>query len=207
MSQNLKVLSAEESYTFSRYFELPFAIEDVLADLDCTFRRDILPLPSHGAPLEGIADLATQIADGIRYVGLTSEQARREFLIAPIIRTVCRTTQRSVRVEYPVVVNAWLKGTLDYYFQASPLLVIEAKRENMDNGFTQLAAELIALDQWADSPAPLLYGAVTTGQDWRFGTYHRPSRQVTEDMKLYRVPEELEILVRILVGILTQENT
>ena len=70
--------------------------------------------------------------------------------------------------------NGWLKGTLGYYFQTSPLLVIEAKRDNLDNGFTQLAAEMIALDQWADTDAPQLYGAVTTGQDWRFGIYrHR----------------------------------
>lgn len=57
-----------------------------------------------------------------------------------------------------MAVSNWLKGTLDYYFQASNLLVIEAKRDNLDNGFTQLAAELIALDQWTDQDVALLYG-------------------------------------------------
>ncbi|NET61595.1 MAG: hypothetical protein F6K47_37385 [Symploca sp. SIO2E6] len=55
---------------------------------------------------------------------------------------------------------SWLKGTLDYYFP--DLLVIEAKRDNLDHGFTQLAVELIALDQWINSESPILYGAVTT---------------------------------------------
>ena len=90
---------------------------------------------------------------------------------------------------------------MDYYF--SDLLVIEAKRDNLDNGFTQLAVELIALDQWTNSDTPILYGAVTTGNDWRFGEFHRQQRQIIQDLKLYRIPEELEILIGILIAILS----
>jgi len=202
MTRKPRVLNPNETYTFSKYFELPFDIEDILADLDCRVDRASLTLPRYSEALDRLAALHEQIQDGIRYVGITSEQARREFLIAPVVREVCRTTQQRVRVEYPVVVNNWLKGTFDYYFQANNLLVIEAKRENLDNGFTQLAAELIALDQWTDRETSLLYGAVTTGQDWRFGVFHRQERKILEDLKLYRVPEELETLLRILAGIL-----
>jgi len=99
-----------------------------------------------------------------------------------------------------------LKGTFDYYFRASNLLVIEAKRENLNNGFTQLAVELIALDQWTDAANPLLYGAVTTGEDWKFGIFYRQERQIVEDLKLYRVPEELETLMRIILDILINGN-
>ena len=209
MSRKPKVLNPNETYTFSKYFELTFDIEDILADLDCKVDRTFLTLPCSTKTLANLTDLHEQIQDGIRYVGITSEQARREFLIAPIIREVCRTTQQRVRVEYPVAVNNWLKGTFDYYFQVNNLLVIEAKRENLDNGFTQLAVELIALDQWTDKETTLLYGAVTTGQDWRFGIFYRQERQIVEDLKLYRVPEELETLLRILLGILSgnEEST
>jgi hypothetical protein len=204
MSRQPKVLKPDEAYTFSKYFELPFDIEDILADLGCTLDRTLLELPRSAQPIDRLAELAEQIQDGIRYVGITSEQARREFLIAPVIREVCRITQQRVRVEYPIVVNNWLRGTFDYYFQANNLLVIEAKRENLDNGFTQLSTELIALDQWIDAKIPHLYGAVTTGQDWRFGIFYRQERRMLEDLKLYRVPEELELLMRILVGILAE---
>jgi hypothetical protein len=209
MSRKPKVLNPNETYTFSKYFELPFDIEDILADLDCKVDRAFLTLPSSTKTLPNLTDLHEQIQDGIRYVGITSEQARREFLIAPVIREVCRTTQQRVRVEYPVAVSNWLKGTFDYYFQTNNLLVIEAKRENLDNGFTQLAVELIALDRWTDKETTLLYGAVTTGQDWRFGIFYRQERQIVEDLKLYRVPEELETLLRILLGILSgnEEST
>jgi hypothetical protein len=86
MAQRLKVLKADASYTFSNFFELPFEIEDVLADFDCQFTRQPLTLPRSDQALPGLATLAEQIEDGLRYVRITSEQARREFLIAPIIR-------------------------------------------------------------------------------------------------------------------------
>ncbi|NET57254.1 MAG: hypothetical protein F6K47_14135 [Symploca sp. SIO2E6] len=195
-----KVLRPEESYTFAKYFELAYDIEDILADLDCGFDRALLTLPKTNQAVLNLNEVHQQILDGIQYVSITSEQARREFLIAPIIRQICRQTRKRVRVEYPITVNNWLKGTLDYYF--SDLLVIEAKRDNLDNGFTQLAVELIALDQWINSESPILYGVVTTGNDWRFGEFHRQQRQVIQDIKLYRVPEELELLMGILIELL-----
>ncbi len=197
---NPRILKLDESYTFSKYFELAYDIEDILADLGCQFDRKNLVLPSIDLGLD-LQELQEQLSDGIQYVSITSEQARREFLIAPVIRKICRQTQQRVRVEYPITVSNWLKGTLDYYFR--DLLVIEAKRDNLENGFTQLAAELIALDQWTDSDRPILYGAVTTGNDWRFGMFDRASRQITQDLKLYRVPEELDQLVSILIGLLS----
>ncbi|HBB34503.1 MAG TPA: hypothetical protein DDZ80_27005 [Cyanobacteria bacterium UBA8803] len=196
-----KVLSPDESYTFAKYFELAYDIEDILADLDCSFERTLLSLPRTDREIPDLNDLRQQVMDGIQYVSMTSEQARREFLIAPIIRQICRQTQKRVRVEYPIAVNNWLKGTLDYYFQ--DLLVIEAKRDNLNNGFTQLAVALIALDQWINSDTPILYGAVTTGNDWYFGQFHRQQRQISQDLKLYRVPEELDILIGILIGLLS----
>jgi len=196
-----KILRKDESYTFAKYFELAYDIEDILADLNCSFERTLLNLPKTNQVIPELNELRQQILDGIKYVSITSEQARREFLIAPIIRQICRQTHKGVRVEYPITVNDWLKGTLDYYFQ--DLLVIEAKRDNLDNGFTQLAVELIALDQWTNSDNPILYGAVTTGNDWRFGEFHRQQRHIIQDIKLYRVPEELEILVSILIGLLS----
>ena len=197
-----RILKLDESYTFSKYFELAFDIEDILADLGCQFDRANLVLPTIDLTLD-LRELQEQLSDGIQYVSSTSEQARREFLIAPVIRTVCRQTKQPVKVEYPIAVSQWLEGTLDYYFR--DLLVIEAKRDNLENGFTQLAAELIALDQWTTSDRPILYGAVTTGNDWRFGMFNRSTRCVTQDLKLYRVPEELGQLVSILVGLIRSE--
>ncbi|AUB38025.1 hypothetical protein COO91_03982 [Nostoc flagelliforme CCNUN1] len=40
-----RILQVGESYTFSRYFELPFTIDDILAELNCTIERKNLTLP------------------------------------------------------------------------------------------------------------------------------------------------------------------
>jgi hypothetical protein len=202
-----KILNPNETYTFAKYAELPYERDDILADLGCTIESTRLSLDHSSAVLD-LTSLAQQIQDNFQYTTLSSEQARREFLIAPIVSYVCKQTQQKVRVEYPIAVSNWLRGSLDYYFQAgSNLLIIEAKRENLYSGFTQLAAELLALDQWSDSKAPVLYGAVTTGQIWQFGQFQRSTRHLIEDLTLYRVLDELEALVRILIGIIQAEET
>ena len=70
-----------------------------------------------------------------------------------------------------------------------------------------LAVELIALDQWTPSQQPLLHGAVSTGVIWQFGTLERQTKQITQNLNLYRVPADLEELLRILVAILTNPFT
>ncbi len=99
------------------------------------------------------------------------------------------------------MVNDWLQGSLDYLLQRhGELLVIEAKNADLARGFTQLAVELIALAE-AESQ-PLLYGAVTTGDTWRFGHLDQLSHQITQDIALYRVPDDLEQLTQILMGLI-----
>jgi hypothetical protein len=100
-------------------------------------------------------------------------------------------------------VSEQLKGTLDYYLHTQTnLLIIEAKNADLARGFTQLAVELIALEQWTDGQQPRLYGAVSTGDIWQFGVLHRELQTIEQDLNLYRVPADLEDLFRILVALL-----
>jgi len=48
----------------------------------------------------------------------------------------------------------------------------------------------------------LLYGVVTIGNLWIFGTLDVATRTITQDIGSYTLPDDLEDLVRILVGIL-----
>lgn len=44
-----------------------------------------------------------------------------------------------------------LSGSLDYLLRSTQeLIVIEAKKKDVDSGFNQLAAEMIALDKYDD---------------------------------------------------------
>lgn len=202
-----RIIQPGQSYTFSKYFELPFSPEDILAELGCDYERERLQLPSAKCDLNTVEELRIIIERNLRRVKLLSEDARKQAIIAPILLEVCEITQTQLNIEYPVSVSEQLKGSFDYYInKGKGLLVIEAKQADISRGFTQLAVELIALDQWTNSDTPVLYGAVTTGEDWRFSTYKRQQKQITEDLKLYRVPEELTELISILVGIVSDNN-
>jgi len=66
-----------------------------------------------------------------------------------------------------------------------------------------MPARLMALDQWIESDTERLYGAVSVGYILLFGILERQTKQVMQDVKLYRVPADLDELMRILIAILT----
>lgn len=201
------IIQPDRSYTFADYFKLNFAPQDILAYFGATLQRLTLSLPNYTGTLDRIHELNDRIAESLPRVGLSSEIARREFLIAPVLMDVLHYTQANLNVEYPIAVSHQLKGSLDYLLQDhQTCLVIEAKKEDLERGFVQLAIELIALDRWIESEQPILYGAISTGNIWQFGTFDRQSRQVTQDLNLYRVPADLDELLRILVGILSAQT-
>ena len=197
------IIQPDQSYTFADYFKLNFAPQDILEYFRVSLQRRALQLPHYTGPLDRLAELKARIEESLPRLSLTSEMARREFLIAPVLTDVLHYTQATLNVEYPVAVNNQLKGSLDYLLQNHQiLLVIEAKNEDLERGFVQLAIELIALDQWIESEHPLLQGAISTGNIWQFGQFDRQAREVTQDLDLYRVPADLDELLPILVQIL-----
>ncbi len=80
------------------------------------------------------------------------------------------------------------------------LLVIEAKNDDLTRGFTQLAVELIALSHVEEQD--ILYGAVTIGDVWRFGRLDRSQKTIVQDINLFKIPDDLENLASVVVGIL-----
>ena len=79
------------------------------------------------------------------------------------------------------------------------MIIIEAKKEDLTNGLKQLSAEMIALDQWMESSQDYLIGAVTTGVLWQFSRLNRRTKHIELGLENYRVPEDVEVLMRILV--------
>lgn len=199
----ISIIRPEQSYTFSDYFNLNFAPQDILRHFSVTLQRQSLKLPQYLGALNRLGDLKTRLEESLPRLSLTSEMARREFLIAPVLTDVLHYTHANLDVEYPIVVSNQLKGSLDYLLQNDQtFLVVEAKNEDLERGFVQLAIELIALDQWIESDQSILQGAISTGNIWQFGQLDRQARCVTQDLDLYRVPADLEHLLRVLVQIL-----
>ena len=198
----------EGPLTFADYFKLNAEIEDVLACFDFGFVVRNCELPRRSLDPVRLRETRARLEEGILYVSLTSEAARREFLIAPVLLEAVHFTHARIKVEYPLDVGPQLKGTLDFLLRAEQrVVVIEAKNADLQRGFMQLAVELIALDRWLgdESSHELLYGAVSIGNAWQFGILDRAARRVTQDVNLYRVPGDFEQLLEILVALLKPE--
>lgn len=197
------ILDPSASYSFSQYGALPFDTADILAEFGVAFQSVSLELPEQH-PLDP-TPLAQELAENLAFVDPTSEIARRETLIFPVLKTVCRFIHSPLKIEYSIQVNNQLKGNVDYFIPTPQnLVIIEAKNANLGKGFTQLAVELIALDQWIDTPLEYLYGAVTTGDTWKFGLFHRQKKLIQKDINTYGVPNNLAKVLGILFGITLQ---
>jgi hypothetical protein len=59
--------------------------------------------------------------------------------------TLLREIDARLNIEYPIEVNEKLSGSFDYLLRAEQeIVIVEAKKGDLDKGFTQLAVELIA---------------------------------------------------------------
>lgn len=197
------ILDPNRSYTFSNYFDLNVDVFELVAEFGYTLVRTQMRLPQFSGQLDQVDTLRERIEAILPYVDLVNETARREIFIAPIVSELVRITHARLSIEYPLQVNSRLQGSLDYYLRTQThLLVIEAKQADLTRGFTQLAMELIALEQSTELTQSDLLGAVTTGNIWQFGILHRQSKQIEQGLNLYRVTEDIEVVMRILLATL-----
>ncbi|MGK7888141.1 MAG: hypothetical protein AB4042_02330 [Leptolyngbyaceae cyanobacterium] len=202
----MAILNLQQSYTFSQIGKLAVPADELLAEYGYSFCRQRIDRPQFQGRLDHLEATCDRINQTLPLVDLTNETSRRETLIAPLVTDVAIHCGVQLRIEYAIAVNPWLQGILDYLLlqPQGPLLVVEAKQEDLTKGFNQLAVELIALDQWEKSPdieqQSQIVGAVTTGDIWRFGWLDRSQKNITQGLALYRVPEDMEAVERILMG-------
>jgi hypothetical protein len=209
----MSILDSNQSYTFSRYFELGFEASELAQEFGYSLTRKTLNLPQFPDELDRLGELRDRIEEVLPFVPLTNELARREILISRVVTELIHYTQAELRIEYSLKVSNWLQGNLDYLLRVNSvnqLLVIEANYEDLTRGFTQLVAELVALDQWEKATTvdqqPILIGVVSTGTIWQFGRLDRNKKHFEQGINSYRVPEDLEQVMRILVAALKGYN-
>ena len=115
---------------------------------------------------------------------INTEKARSELVIMPILMEVRRILDNKISIfsgsSFEVDPTQGLDGRCDFilsrsleqYYIASPVLtIVEAKNESIPSGLGQCIATMIAarlFNQREGNPTDILYGAVTTGTDWKF---------------------------------------
>lgn len=140
----------------------------------------------------------------------SSEAARCELVIFPVIREVYKryADKAALWVQKPFSADGMLNGTPDYMLSRksnlgktileTPLvLVVEAKRNDFEQGWGQCLAELVAADRLNTQSRPV-YGIVTDGKLWEFGRLHH--QVFTKNSASYTITD-LEKLFCVLNGL------
>lgn len=193
-----------KKYTFNDYFEMNNPTEEIVGEFGYSFSYQVINLPqSTDYQVADIKTLRETYYQILPKISLNSEIAKREFLIAPILTEIARNTDSKINVEYTIEVDDKLSGVLDYLIRSNQeLLIIEAKKGDLDKGFNQLSAQLIALDKSEDSDfGNILYGAITIGEVWKFATLNRSEKHIMKDINSYTIPSEVEKVFSILMGL------
>lgn len=115
---------------------------------------------------------------------INTEKARSELIIAPVLLEVRRILNFQIGFfsgsEFNVDLQAGLCGYCDYILTASKesyeirtpvITLVEAKNESIKSGLGQCIAEMVAaqlFNQRNGEEIESIYGAVTTGTDWKF---------------------------------------
>lgn len=119
-------------------------------------------------------------------LAINTEKARSEFIVAPILMELYRyfSTKQKISLFSGVELTAdkerGLNGRCDFIISldqeqlllTSPIItLVEAKKDNVANGFGQCIAEMIGaqlFNQQKNKPLDTIYGVVTTGSNWKF---------------------------------------
>jgi hypothetical protein len=114
----------------------------------------------------------------------SSEKARSEFVVAPVL-LACRNLLAEkfhifsgIRLDADA--NRGLKGECDfviarttsaYSLQAPLMVILEAKKNDIEEGVPQCAAQMLGARIYNEQDGlslPFVYGCVTTGELWQF---------------------------------------
>ena len=137
-----------------------------------------------------------------------SEKAKSELLVSPILVEARRLADKRVQLfsgeEFDVDRARGLNGFCDFLFSKSDnqftidapvLMLVEAKRGELETGLGQCVAEMVAAqiyNQNLEQTTPIIYGCVTSGTLWQF--LKLEGNDVTIDSTSYLVTPVQKIL-------------
>lgn len=229
------VLQEKAPHTFSQIFDLNSNTADVLAELGYRYRVLSLSLPwLPPVDTPQLDMLEEQMRRRLPHVPLATEAARRALYVSPVLFAALDRVKFKLLIGFPVS-GRRVQGTVDYLLRGeNEVVVAGAKEADLTRGFTQMAAQMIALSEQAAMPLvvsrhgrragkarraqrgesalpsqrlqPVIYGAVTTGTVWQFGLLDNGQKRVVQDTEKYLLPQDLEKLVGTFAGLMAEEK-
>jgi hypothetical protein len=139
-------------------------------------------------------------------LSINTEKARSELIIINILLEIKQLFPQSSLfsgIEFMVDKEKGLTGFCDYiisrsseqlYLDAPVIAVVEAKNENMISGMGQCVAEMVAAKLYNEQekkPLDIIYGVVTTGDEWRFIKLEDSNVFIDQDSYFISQPEKI----------------
>jgi hypothetical protein len=150
---------------------------------------------------------------------LKSEKAKSEFIIGPILLEVRRQLNHQVSLfsgeDFTVDAEVGLSGICDFLIsqsteqfeiEAPAIVVVEAKKADINTGMGQCMAEMVAaqrFNQKADKPLKSVFGCVSSGTLWRF--LKLEGQEITIDVDDLGL-KPIDRLLGILIWMATQKS-
>ena len=180
---------------------------------DQKFLPEIQPIAASATLTDFLAEsLPLAIATG-------SEKARSELIISPVLLEVRKILKRKISLfsgtDFTVDSALGLNGVCDFVLsrsteqlevEAPAVMIVEAKKSDLNLGIGQCIAEMIAAQKFNEinnQPIATIYGSVTNGTVWRF--LQLTEQTVTIDFTDYPLPP-VDVILGILVWMVTAAN-
>jgi hypothetical protein len=136
-------------------------------------------------PLEASEKLTASLEESAELaLAINTEKARSEMIITPILLELRRRANYQISLfsgsDFTVDISRGLNGYCDFIISRSKeqltinipvIIIVEAKNENIKDGLGQCAAAMLAaqiFNQEEGNETTNIYGAVTTGDIWKF---------------------------------------
>lgn len=151
---------------------------------------------------------------------LLSEKARSEFIVAPVLLEVRELLNHAISIysgaRLDVSIDDGLQGICDFIITRTPplpiiqaplIMLVEAKKNAIEEGLGQCAAEMVAaqrLNREQNSNQPSVYGCVTTGELWQFLEL-RDKNLLIDPTKIYieHIDRILGVLLKMSASLIT----
>ncbi|HBE20455.1 MAG TPA: hypothetical protein DEG17_22865 [Cyanobacteria bacterium UBA11149] len=194
-----------------------FSLKKVKKDFDLnilevpTFISDIVPVK----PSDSLAQFLEKYLP--LALALNTEKARSEMIICPILLEIKEIFDRKISLfsgnDFTVDQSLGLNGVCDFLISKSPeqlfieapaVIVVEAKKEDLNGGLGQCVAEMVAAGRFNQKDGNFgnpIYGCVTTGNLWKFMKLEEQT--VTIGLREYTLPP-IEDILGILVSFISE---
>jgi hypothetical protein len=179
-----------------------------LSDLDDKFgiKNERKQLQFSSTPLEPTERLRLELEESTE-MPIKSEKARSEWIVVPILKELRRRNSKFFTIYSGDTLigdkEVGLQGECDFilskdtksYDISIPIFhIVEAKRNDLDEGIKQCSAQLVGAKKYNERKGiatEKLYGCTTTGDVWQFIEY---SDKLYIDDKKYYLGEIAELL-------------